>query len=143
MKAGDTFLGSLSGGDTRHLWVLITNANDRGEVAIVNLTTKTCEGDLCWKKPRQSRYCRQDDDGQPFCRVGIGKHPFITEPTWVRYRSSRLPLEGNLKRAIKSGLLIPHETASPNLVKRIRSGAVECRFTPRKVAAEAKQALND
>lgn len=122
MNLGDTFFGALSGG-TRHLWVVITNPNSAGEVAIVNLTTR--------KPP-----C---DDS---CIVTPGEHPFVAQESIAWYRRATLAQITDLRNAVQQGLIDPDTRVSSALLQRLQQGAIASIYAKQAVQTAVQATLN-
>lgn len=111
---GDTFQTTSSKAYIdNHLWVVISDpdAHPTDKVLIVNLTS--------WRKDREQ-----------VCLLSPADHPFISRKTCVNYAESRIVDRAKVEKALDSGLLQSHETATKKLLKRIRDGAAVSRRIP-------------
>lgn len=104
LAAGDTFF------DGEHLWVVISDPRqDAEKVVLANLTS--------WKSNKDQS-----------CVLQPGDHPFITKQTCVAYRYARAEKLSLLLERIKDGGLEPREKMMPDVLNRIRRGAMESKF---------------
>lgn len=105
MNLGETFVGYDSG---NHLWVVVSVPTERGEIAIVNLTTHT-----------RRRGC-----GDHCVTVGPGEHAFVRHESCVYYREAVLrPVQPFIEEKAHSRLR-QWEPFSPELLRRVQEGAL-------------------
>lgn len=103
-----------------HLWVVI--AKDSGNVAIVNLTSKTAFS---------------SDES---CIINPGDHPFVTRETVINYRLGKYDDEAKLDAARDHGYLALQEPMPTAVLRRIQEGALVSLYASQKLqAAVAKQ----
>jgi hypothetical protein len=112
VDVGETLFFSYS----EHLWIVISDpAKDNGRVLLVNFSSV---------KP-----------GVPFdpaCVLEVGDHPYITQETFVYYRSAQVQSNKDLERQVSSGKIrFPYDPVSPEILKRIREGATKSKFINR------------
>ena len=112
MNVGDTFIDRNA--TAPHLWFVLTTPDANGVVAVVNLTT--------W-------HTRCDTT----CRLSVGDHPFVTHDSYIFYRGAQVYPQRVLTVALQQGVLVSRAPAAPQLIARIRAGALTSRFTPGKV----------
>jgi hypothetical protein len=102
VDAGDTFRPADPRADI-HLWVVISDPSiDPNQVLIVSLTTY---------KPYK--------DGA--CILKTGDHPFIRHDTCIAYDLARVVSLSQLETLLKSGMLIPDDPVSHQVLERIRA----------------------
>jgi hypothetical protein len=96
----------------RHLWVVLDPENHPADkVLIANCTS--------WTSGKDSA-----------CILRRGDHPFVKRKTCINYQRSRLVSRKKLKEALETGAVIAHRDATPDVLKRIRDGAAQSKFTP-------------
>lgn len=108
MRLRDTFRKNDRDSDIL-LWVVVTRPAANGEVAIVGLGpagARSGEGDI----------------------VGPADHPDLDEDCTARYRLARLVSQSGLRMGRQAGLLTPGAPCSPELLRRIRRGALASDF---------------
>ena len=105
MKAGDVF--RFVGGDDDHLWLVISDPSlDSANVLLVNITT--------WRA-----------DKEQTCLVNPGDHSAIKHNSCIYYRGSRVHSDAQLNYLFNANRLVLYDDpASPELLARIREGAV-------------------
>ena len=115
-KSGDCFEMPKRGSDTPHLWILLTNPDERGLAVMVNITTKRPNSD---------------------CAVILkkGDHPYITHPSVVFYADAQITDTSLIESAIDTEhpQVIPCNSCSPEILRRIQQGLIISDFTPAKV----------
>jgi len=67
------------------------------------------------------------------CQLAVGDHPSVTKPSYITYADGQHSKAADIEQAIKSGLFVRKQQADPQLIKRIREGALLSDFTPKKV----------
>jgi hypothetical protein len=109
MDAGTTFL--LSAVDI-HLWVIISDPlADPQNVLIVNLTSLD---------PRKEQACV----------LAVGDHPWIRHDTCVNYGDSQVTTLDKLLAAQNANALMIQSPVSPDILLRIREGAMNSTRMP-------------
>ena len=108
---GTTF--QYSGPDTdNHLWVVVSDPlYDENHVVVVSFTTY---------RPRKDATCL----------IEPGEHEFVTITTCVQYLASRDVKLGVLEEWLDSGRIVTKAPVKPDLLARIRQGAVDSPQTP-------------
>jgi hypothetical protein len=109
MDKGDCFLMGSPGGQSKHLWVLISDPSRySGCGVIVNLSKD------------QSR-----SGGE--CFICCGEHPWLTEPkSWVCFNDALLMTAAGwveIQNGLKVGFIIPTNPMPPFCVERIVAAA--------------------
>jgi hypothetical protein len=69
-------------------------------------------------------------DGEPFdeaCQLHPGEHPFITHPSFVDYRFTRIEQAAVLDARVQDGSFIEKDPCSSVLLKKIINGALNSR----------------
>ncbi|MGC8640981.1 MAG: hypothetical protein ACP5XB_14035 [Isosphaeraceae bacterium] len=102
MDAGDTFRPADPKVDIRLGVVIPEPATDPDRVLIVSLTTN---------KPYKDQACI----------LKIGDHPFIRHDTCVAYDLAKVVSLSQLEALSDSGMLIPDEPVSPQVLQRVRA----------------------
>ncbi len=101
-------------GSPEHLWIVV-EVTSGGDAVIFNVTTERSDSDTT-------------------CRLKAGEHPFIVHDSVVAYNRGQLIAQAVFAQLQKAGYLI-QPPASPALVKKIRNGARQSPFTPKKLSA--------
>ena len=110
MNPGETFIGYDLG---NHLWIVLSLPTERGEIALVNLTT----------------HGRSGGCGNHCSIVGRGEHPFARDKSCVHYRKATLGLTQPLDEARERRTLRTHAPVDPELLRRIQEGALAAHET--------------
>ena len=114
LKCGDTvYMPKLQGG-IPHLWILITEPDEAGGVAMVNITTPKSGADETVILDR-------------------GDHHRITHRSVVYYVDAKIVSVDSIEAAINGGVCVQCDACSLSLLRRIQAGVSKSRFTPRKV----------
>lgn len=100
-----------------HLWIVLSRANERGEIALVNLTTH---------RPERA-------DHRSCLIVRRGEHPWVRHDSCVRFREAQLQPAGDIVEQKAKGQLPQHEVCTPDLLQRLQTGVAAERQVPRKV----------
>jgi|WetSurMetagenome_2_1015567.scaffolds.fasta_scaffold302951_2 hypothetical protein len=77
-----------------------------------------------------STYVPGKQGHDPACLLGVGDHPFITRPTFVRYRKAYAVPSGHLEYLTNRAEIVLRERLRPDVLAAVRRGAGESRFTP-------------
>lgn len=110
MNPGETFIGYDLG---NHLWIVLSLPTERGEIALVNLTTHGRSGGCV-------NHC---------VVVQPGEHPFVRRDSCVHYRKAVLGLAAPLDEARERRTLRTHAPVDPELLRRIQEGALAAHET--------------
>ena len=110
MIPGETFIGYDLG---NHLWVALSLPTERGEIALVNLTT----------------HGRSSRCGDHCIVVRPGEHPFVRRESCVHYQKAVLGLVAPLDAARERRTLAVREPISAELLLRAQEGALASRLT--------------
>jgi hypothetical protein len=126
LAEGDTFLAASRTGDTKHLWLIITDPRlNGGQVIIVNLTT-------------------QKKDSETTCVISPGEHPFVKHSTVVNYQDAcECPvnsIEGALGK-LTSTHIEAREPLSAEILKRVKLGALASPAIKRRYKAIIKEQM--
>ena len=124
MNSGDTFFGLDRVG---HLWIVLTTETLSGQVAVANLTTHD---------PEQRRSC--DDE---CVIVRPGEHPYPRHDSCVFYRDAFLTSFDVLRRGLENRSYMPGDPLTPQLLERVRHGALASPLTDRSVEAAIRRDL--
>lgn len=114
VKCGDVFYMAKSVGATPHLWVVLTEPDENGEVAMVNITTLRANSDTA-VIIRSNEYYRTTHDSA------------------VHFQDARIVEQENILKAIKGGVCQKCNPCSPALIKKIQEGITKSKLTPQKV----------
>ena len=101
-------------GVTPHLWIVVTEPDDRGICIIVNLTT-----------------LRHGQDQT--VTIAANEHPFVNRPTSVRYSDARLADIHKLRGEVARGLAVQKASCSSKLLKLVQDGVCASPYTPNKI----------
>jgi hypothetical protein len=112
MRPGDTFLSTLDG----HLWAVVSDPNERGEVVCSTFTTRR---DLC--------------DTTTICQAG--EHPFFRHETVVAHNRSLLYTIEQLQEYVDDGSFVVRQPCSATLLQKVRDGIMASPFTPKFIRA--------
>ncbi len=110
MIPGETFIGYDLG---NHLWIVLSFPNERGRIALVNLTTHG-----------HSSRC-----GDHCIVVQPGEHPFVRRASCIHYRKSTLGLTQPLDADRERRTLSMREPVSVELLRRAQNGALASHLT--------------
>jgi hypothetical protein len=113
MRAGDTFLSNLDGG---HLWVIVTEPSESGEVVCATFTTR-----------------RAHSETTTICQAG--EHPFFRRETVVPHNQSLQYRIVMIEEYFGDGTFVPRTPCSPELLQKVRDGILSSDFTPNYIRA--------
>ncbi len=65
------------------------------------------------------------------CLLHAGDHPFIKHDSFIDYRFTRLEAAAHVEDRVADGTFVAMDDCSPELVRRIISGALKSRRLPR------------
>ncbi len=122
VQAGDTFLLPLNYGVVPHLWVILTDPDENGEVLGANLTSHDVFKDTT-------------------VTLEAGEHPFIRRKTVVNYPEAKIIHAETLESSVERGYAEQKEPCSPELLKKIRDGVFSSEFTPQEKSKYLKKRL--
>ncbi len=111
---GECVLLPKQTGEIKHLWVVLTSPDGKGEVVIVNLTSF----------------------GSGFDRTVIlskGDHSFVDHDTIINYMDSRIVKATALINAAESGFFESLEPFTASILQKIQKGLFKSPHTPIKV----------
>lgn len=89
-----------------HLWIVLSNENSTGGIALANLTTH---------RPGRS-------DHQNCLMVRPGEHPYVQHDSCIRFQEAKLTPLAELEDVRLRGQLPQHEPCPPELLLRIQEG---------------------
>jgi hypothetical protein len=118
MEIGEAFLMGSPRGNSKHLWIVISNKNKHGgKAVIINVTTD------------QARCCG-------VCMLAAGDHPWLVEAqSWVSYRDAMLMDTsgwGRIYEGMRSGMIVSERKTPEPCLKKIIVGAKQSHaFPPR------------
>lgn len=121
MKSGDAFL-LVAPGLRRHLFFILTDPDENGEVAMANFTTSRPHSDTS-------------------CPVSATEHPWLVHESVVSYQDARLRNVAALQRADKMGVLRHQADLSEALLLKIREAGLSSNRCPRDVKAAIQRVL--
>ena len=105
----------LTPGVSSHLWFVCTRPDADGQVALVSVTSvKTWTKDFT-------------------CQLTAGDHPFVQHPTVAAYQLARILTVTTIQARVKRLDFKEREPGSPELIHRLREGALDSTFTPNDV----------
>ena len=113
-SAGATYKIPDLGNGVPHLWVVLTDPDENGEVAMVSLTTR--------RKGSDDTVILDSHD-----------HPFVIRETAVSYGNAMCAAVQNLTNAVCVGAAFMHRPVSQDLLTRIQDGAQRSPHTPKDV----------
>jgi len=109
LRAGDVFINSRSGSIPSHLWFILSDPGEDPEhVLIVNAT---------------SAFQGRDVDSS--CILKPGDHPFIRHESYIFYDGARQTAARKLKEGFETEILRFQESASDQLLLRVRTGLMQ------------------
>ena len=115
-RKGTLLIPSGSGDDGKHLYVVLTNPCDAGQCLLVS-----------WSRIKENRFF------DPACRLEPGEHEFITQPTFVEYRLSRILSCDHIIKCVAGWYFTPKDDVSDEVCDRMRAGLEASEFTSRRV----------
>ena len=122
--AGTLYAPDLINGVTPHLWIVLTDSDTDGNVAIVNVTDYKNHAD-------QTTILK------------VGDHPFITKDSIVLYQDARIVPRASLLNALKSGKGCSQHAQCPQaLMERLKVGVFASDWTPNNVIDFCHKAWN-
>ncbi len=74
----------------------------------------------------------------PACVLQAGDHPFITHPSYVKYRLAETIRAFQIVKLIKSNVYIPREDFDPAIFARIAAGIYESEDVARRIVLYAE-----
>ena len=113
LRAGDAFSNRESGSVPSHLWFILSDpSKDSEHVLIVNAT---------------SAFLGRDVDSS--CILKRGDHPFIHHDSYIFYDRAKQTTCQRLKEGFDTGLLRFEESASVELLQKIRTALMRSSHT--------------
>ena len=109
MHPGDTFLSNVDGG---HLWVIVTEPDESGEVVCATFTTRRDRSDT-------TTLCQADE------------HPFFRHETIVAHNQSLQYSTAMIEEYFEDGTFVAREPCAPALLPKVRDGIMASEFTPK------------
>src|SRR5258708_10421215 len=123
MQAGDTLLITLERTQSiPHLWVVVTNPDERGQLLIVSITTLRHNVDQTVVLQR-------------------GDHPFVRHQSSVFFGDSMIVSEERLEQWRLAGVASAEEPCRADILRLIQDGVLVSDYTPRKIIAFFQRAL--
>jgi len=116
LRCGDVVYMAKFPGATPHPWVIVTEPNDNGEIAMVNITTPKSGSDMT-------------------VVLEANEHHRVTHRSVVYYQDARITLEEAVRGCVTNGLCIRCDPCSPEMLKKIQDGLPKSERTPKKVIA--------
>jgi hypothetical protein len=121
-RSGTAFEGGLAG-KTPHLYFVLTEPDEQGDVVIVNITTHAAGKDAT-------------------VILQSGDHPFVRYPSSVYYALAKTAPWPAIRKGLDEGLIVQKESLGDAVLDRVRRGGLASPFTPRKIKAALRQALD-
>jgi len=128
VTAGDTFVLKKTVRSKEHLWIVITDKDSDGKVAIVNLTTY---------RPESSNYFHDTT-----VRLARGDHGFIRHDSVVVYGDAQIVCAEALVTAVQSGVGRTHTTCDVAVLGKIQQGIFDSPHTKENVLEYARERLS-
>ena len=126
--AGYTYHLAKPGHDTAHLWIVVTDEDSTGEVAIVSLTSY---------RPWSTAHSNSP------VLLRRGDHPAVRHDSIVFYQDIRkVPAEA-LEKAIEGGAGRRHADCSDEILERIQQGVFQSPHTPPEIAQYVRTRLDN
>ena len=116
--------GTLHDLERKHLFVICTDACTNGNHLRVPIASWL--NDLC----------------DPTCQLTTGEHRFITHPSYVLYRKSRINPATALVTGVQEKILVPLEPMNGQTFLRIAKGVCRSPHTPRKIRVYASCSMD-
>ncbi|WP_146172497.1 hypothetical protein [Mesorhizobium helmanticense] len=104
------------GEDGKHLYAILTNPCQNASCLLVTVTSI-----------KEGRFF------DPACRIEPGEHEFITKPSYVEYRMSRILRCEQITKCVDGWYFTPKPAVSDDLINRMRQGVVDSNFTAKLV----------
>jgi len=123
VSAGDTFKMRKPDDHNPHLWVVVTDPDDDGDVAIVNLT---------------SRKQHSDDT----VTLNRGDHTFIERETVIYYQDARRTKASALTNAVRGGAATVHDPCRLDILTKIQRGLDRSPYTPNDIKEYVRRQLS-
>lgn len=117
VSKGDAFQASGPNVDVAHLWIVISDPNEGGNVVCVNFTSLS------------------EDEVDESCILDPGDHPFIKRRTVVKYGLANWWAADKIAAAIASGQFSAHPPVRPEILQRIREGGLNSLYLNRSMKA--------
>ena len=118
LKAGTLLVpsGTYHNPNQKHLHIICTDPDDKGQVVLVSVTTWT--NDLC----------------DSTCILLEHDHPWLRKPkSWVCYRKADVYEVARLQRGLDEGQIQIREKCNDQVFLRVIKGLCNSRHTPRKI----------
>jgi hypothetical protein len=123
LRLGDTVILPKPGHEKEHLWALVTAPNvQSGEAIMVNLTTQRPHSDTTTV-------------------LQAGEHPFVDRPTVAFYADARTVKVAHMEAGLRQGIVRQHAGLAKAILVRIQNGLLASPFTPAKIKAAFRTAL--
>lgn len=122
LNAGDAVVLPQPRNPIPHLWILLTSPDPDGCAVVVNLTSLRPGADQSVK-------------------LSSNDHPYIHKPSVISFADARIANVVLLEKKIAEVGGHRERACSPQLLERIRSGALSSPNTPRKIKHYLQRAL--
>lgn len=109
LRAGDTLL--LGPEEDYHLHIILTDANDDGELILASVTTLQK-----WTKDRT-------------VVLKKGDHPFIQHDSGIAYSFARIVSAAEIESVVSNKPSLVRQPMSPEVLNRVQAGLLESDFT--------------
>jgi hypothetical protein len=121
-ERNQTFL--IPSGPDKHLYVVITEADDSGMHILANITS--IDPDIPHDKS---------------CCLAVGEHPFVKHDSYIAYEFAMVRQGLHVDRQVQIGNYIQKEDATDALVEKIRTGLKKSQFAKRGIKDDFDKAV--
>lgn len=121
-EKNQTFL--INSGPDKHLYVVITEADDSGMHVLANITS-----------------IDPDIPHDPSCKLVAGEHPFVKHDSYVAYEHAIVRQGLHIDKQAQIGAYIQKEDASDALVEKMRAGLKKSQFVKRGIKDDFDKAV--
>lgn len=122
ISSGDTFYLPIHSTVIPHLWIILTDPDEKNQVLAVNLTSYEGLKDMA-------------------AILNVGDHPFIRKKTIVKYAAARLVDVTHFENQIQAGWAERKEQCSIETLKKIREGLLKSDYTSGEMITYLKKQL--
>jgi len=112
-KRATLLMPSGPGEEGLHLYCAVTNPCDQNQCLLVTFSSI-----------KEGRF------HDPACVVDVGEHPFVTKPSFIEYRLSRIISCEHVAKCVAGWVFTPKVDVSDDLLLRLQTGIEASDFTP-------------
>lgn len=105
-----------SGPTGKHLFILVLEAKSGNQHQVLSVPVCTVR-----------EYARIDDA----CLIQEGEHSFVNSESFIEFRNARLDSVSHLLERVRERTFLPHDPASPELIRKIKDGLANSRYVKR------------